>query len=67
MNIDSPEYDPLMTEIMEHLHKHNDNEETKDLPQLEPAIGSEESENASKDFKLTKKFVPTRYVGSLVL
>ncbi|KAL5478709.1 hypothetical protein ACEPAI_1986 [Sanghuangporus weigelae] len=58
--VDSEEYDALLKEIMEHLHQHNDSEETKDLPLLEPVIGSEGSQKAAESFKMTKKFVPTR-------
>lgn len=54
------EYDSTITSIMEHLHKHNDEEETKDLPLLEPKLGIEKSREEAKVFSRTKKFVPTR-------
>jgi hypothetical protein len=54
------DYDTILQEIMAHLREHNGNEETKDLPQLEPALGKEGSAEAAQSFKRTKKFVPTR-------
>ena len=56
----TPEYDSLLKEIMDHLHEHNDSEEQKDLPLLEPKIGQEDSHKAATSFTRTKKFVPTR-------
>ncbi|KAL7284232.1 hypothetical protein ACG7TL_001514 [Trametes sanguinea] len=56
----SEEYDQLMTVIMDSLHHHNDDEEIKDLPLLEPAIGEQASKEAAQSFKKTKKLVPTR-------
>lgn len=60
----SQEFDDLISKIMASLHHHNDSEEIKDLPLLEPAIGREASIEAAADFKTTKKFVPTRSVFS---
>ena len=54
------EYHRLITTVMESLHHHNDDEEIKDLPLLEPAIGAEGSKQAAQSFKKTKKLVPTR-------
>ena len=54
------EYHELITSIMESLHHHNDDEEIKDLPLLEPALGVEGSKQAALSFKKTKKLVPTR-------
>ena len=56
-------FDGLMKACHDHLKEHNDNEERDDLPMLEPKIGNEGSLSAAKRFTLTKKFVPTRYVG----
>jgi len=56
----SQEYDQIIEKMMKSLHHHNDDEELKDLPLLEPAIGEEASKNAALSFKNTKKFVPTR-------
>ena len=36
----SDEHSTLLRDIMDHLHKHNDSEERKDLPLLEPYLGS---------------------------
>ena len=44
---------------MDHLHHHNDSEEMKDLPLLEPTLGEEASAHAARTFSRTKKFVPT--------
>ena len=46
--------------MMASLHHHNDDEEIKDLPLLEPAIGTDASKEAALSFKKTKKLVPTR-------
>lgn len=58
----SAEYHTLITTIMESLHHHNDDEEIKDLPLLEPIIGEQASKDAALSFKKTKKIVPTRSV-----
>jgi hemerythrin-like domain-containing protein len=54
------EYSALLKQVMDHLRHHNDEEEQKDLPLLEPAIGEEASRQAAAEFTRTKKFVPTR-------
>ncbi|KIK57150.1 hypothetical protein GYMLUDRAFT_75676 [Collybiopsis luxurians FD-317 M1] len=54
------EYDTLIKQVMAHLRKHNDSEEIKDLPQLEPKLGTEGSQQAAASFTRTKKFAPTR-------
>ncbi|KAF7330026.1 hypothetical protein MKEN_00266600 [Mycena kentingensis (nom. inval.)] len=57
------EYDEVIDPMMVGLRKHNDDEETKDLPLLEPKLDYRESgisKNAATDFMRTKKFVPTR-------
>ena len=46
--------------VMASLHPHNDDEEIKDLPLLESAIGLDASHQAAQTFKKTKKLVPTR-------
>ena len=51
--------------MMASLHHHNDDEEIKDLPLLEPAIGTDASKEAALSFKKTKKLVPTRRVASI--
>ena len=60
----SVEYHELITAMMASLHNHNDEEEIKDLPLLEPVIGEEGSRQAALSFKKTKKLVPTRYTPS---
>ncbi|TEB30763.1 HHE domain-containing protein [Coprinellus micaceus] len=59
MNVGTPEYDGLLRSVMDHLHEHNDSEETQDLPQLFQAIGADRAQAAALDFKRTKKFAPT--------
>jgi hypothetical protein len=63
MNVGTPEYDGLLRSVMDHLHEHNDSEETQDLPQLFQAIGADRAQAAALDFKRTKKFAPTQYVS----
>ncbi|KAF8664215.1 hypothetical protein AX16_000778 [Volvariella volvacea WC 439] len=60
LKVGTDRYEQTITELMEHLRKHNTSEETEDLPMLEPKIGEEGSKHAAQSFKRTKKFVPTR-------
>ena len=60
MQAGTAQYDELLEVVMAHLHEHNDSEEIKDLPQLEPKLGPEASQEAATSFSRTKKFVPTR-------
>ncbi|KAF7292735.1 hypothetical protein MIND_01171800 [Mycena indigotica] len=56
-------YDQVIDPMMVGLRHHNNDEETKDLPLLEPKLDYREegiSKNAATDFMRTKKFVPTR-------
>ena len=62
----TPAYDSLLDQVMQVLREHNNSEEIKDLPRLEPVIGSEKSAEAAASFKKTKKFVPTRWVSWIV-
>jgi len=54
------DYHNTITQIMEHLHRHNDSEEIEDLPLLEPKLGAERSKKVAHEFSRTKQFVPTR-------
>ncbi|KAJ6481901.1 hypothetical protein C8R45DRAFT_831624 [Mycena sanguinolenta] len=54
------EYDKIIERMMVTLHQHNDDEEIKDLPLLEPHLGEQGSQHAASQFSLTKKFAPTR-------
>jgi hypothetical protein len=56
------EYDKIFGRMMASLRAHNDDEEVKDLPLLEPRLGEDASKTAAAQFSLTKKFVPTRFV-----
>ncbi|KAF8154446.1 hypothetical protein B0H34DRAFT_716517 [Crassisporium funariophilum] len=56
----TPEHAATLKDVMDHLHPHNDSEETHDLPLLEKAIGQASSMEAAGSFRRTKKFVPTR-------
>ncbi|KAK2731572.1 hypothetical protein FQN55_004645 [Onygenales sp. PD_40] len=55
-----PEFLPTVNSLMSNLHKHMQEEEADDLPALESAISSQDSEKLSESFKRTKMFVPTR-------
>ncbi|KAF8520599.1 hypothetical protein BU17DRAFT_15811, partial [Hysterangium stoloniferum] len=46
--------------VLGHLHEHHDNEETIDLPALEPKLGIDPSQGAAKNFSRNKLFAPTR-------
>jgi len=54
------EYNTILHEVMSHLHEHNDSEEVKDLPGLEPHLGKDGSKEAASSFSRTKMFAPTR-------
>jgi hypothetical protein len=47
-----------MEQMMMSLHRHNDEEETNDLPILKQHMGTEASKDAASQFSSTKKFVP---------
>ncbi|EEQ85106.1 hypothetical protein RJZ56_002515 [Blastomyces dermatitidis] len=53
-------FEPTINSLMDNLSTHMRNEEEDDLPALEDAISSEDSEGLSKSFKKTKLFIPTR-------
>lgn len=61
----STNYSELLKKVMDHLKHHNNDEEVKDLPVLEPLLGEERSRAAAKEFTRTKMFVPTRAHPSL--
>ncbi|KAJ7231960.1 hypothetical protein C8J57DRAFT_1250830 [Mycena rebaudengoi] len=54
------EYDAVIERMMVGLRRHNDDEETKDLPLLEPHLGADGSKSAAMQFSRTKQFAPTR-------
>jgi len=56
----SSTFNAILDRVMKHLHEHNNNEERDDLPLLESKLGDTGSEEAARDFKRTKHFVPTR-------
>lgn len=60
MEVGTPAYDQLLKEVMDHLHKHNDSEEQKDLPLLFEKLGAAGAKDAALQFKRTKKFAPTQ-------
>ncbi|KAF9235486.1 hypothetical protein BU15DRAFT_51361 [Melanogaster broomeanus] len=60
MEVGTDEYDQLMSRMMPQLREHNNNEETKDLPQLEEALRFDNSQEAAFQFNLAKRFAPTR-------
>jgi hypothetical protein len=53
--------------MMVGLRRHNDDEETKDLPLLEPHLGADGSKSAAMQFSRTKHFAPTRWVFFLMV
>jgi hypothetical protein len=57
------EHMATLKDVMDHLKPHNDSEEHTDLPMLEKAIGTEDSEKAARSFSRTKMFAPTRSVS----
>lgn len=51
---------PTIKALYEDLAQHIENEESKDLKQLEERLSGDESRKLARDFERTKKFVPTR-------
>lgn len=51
---------PTLDSLMKDLRHHIEEEEGKDLIQLEEALSSTESKELSESFLRTKKFTPTR-------
>ncbi|KAL9111948.1 MAG: hypothetical protein Q9187_007852 [Circinaria calcarea] len=55
-----PKFMPTIKSLMEDLSTHIKEEETQDLVGLEEGLTTAESEDLSKSFARTKKFVPSR-------
>ncbi|KAL4953895.1 hemerythrin HHE cation binding domain-containing protein [Aspergillus filifer] len=53
-------FEPTLKSLMSELSTHIKEEESEDLPKLEDAISTAESEKLSKSFGRTKMFVPSR-------
>lgn len=60
MKCTDPNFIPKLTSLMDDLSKHILEEERDDLPRLDNALTSRESESLSRQFERTKLFVPTR-------
>ncbi|KAL4914802.1 hemerythrin HHE cation binding domain-containing protein [Aspergillus aurantiobrunneus] len=60
MKASNPEFEPTIKSLMADLSEHIKEEEAEDLPKLENAISSTESEKLSKSFGRTKIFIPSR-------
>jgi len=56
----SPEFISTLEALMKNLDQHIKEEENDDLPALETAISTDESEALAKSFGRTKAFVPSR-------
>ncbi|EAS33708.3 HHE domain-containing protein [Coccidioides immitis RS] len=55
-----PNFIPTIKSLMSNLSEHIKEEEAEDLPALEEALSTEESDELEKSFGRTKMFVPTR-------
>ncbi|KAJ5244716.1 hypothetical protein N7489_004812 [Penicillium chrysogenum] len=60
MKPSDPQFEATIKALMQDLSEHIKEEESQDLPKLEGALATEESENLSKSFGKTKMFVPSR-------
>jgi len=56
----NPDFIPTLEALMKDLNQHIIEEENDDLPVLESAIHTDESESIAKSFGRTKAFVPSR-------
>lgn len=57
---EDPDFLPTLEALMTDLNQHIKGEERDDLPALEQALQSTESESLAKSFGRTKAFVPSR-------
>lgn len=60
MKPSDPQFEATIKALIQDLSEHIKEEESQDLPKLEGALATEESENLSKSFGRTKMFVPSR-------
>jgi hypothetical protein len=60
MSTNDPEFEPTIKALMADLSKHIEEEERDDLPALEKALGTGETEKLAESFGRTKMFIPTR-------
>ncbi|RAK71021.1 uncharacterized protein BO72DRAFT_464176 [Aspergillus fijiensis CBS 313.89] len=60
MKPSDPEFEPTVKALMQDLSEHIEEEESQDLPKLEDALTTEESEKLAKSFGRTKMLVPSR-------
>ncbi|RJE19512.1 hypothetical protein PHISCL_08154 [Aspergillus sclerotialis] len=60
MKPSDPEFEPTIKGLMQDLSQHIKEEESQDLPKLEDALSTAESEELAKSFGRTKMFVPSR-------
>ncbi|XHG06248.1 hypothetical protein AWENTII_009453 [Aspergillus wentii] len=60
MKPSDPQFEPTIKALMKDLSGHIQEEESKDLPKLEDALTTEESEKLATSFGRTKMFVPSR-------
>jgi hypothetical protein len=58
--VGTEDHSKVLRLIIDNLRKHNELEETHDLPLLEPKLGDQSSKIA-KSFNRHKGFAPTRY------
>jgi len=56
----NPDFIPTLKSLMDDLSQHIKEEESDDLPALEQALATSESEQLAKSFGRTKAFVPSR-------
>ncbi|KAH7398028.1 hemerythrin HHE cation binding domain-containing protein [Cadophora sp. MPI-SDFR-AT-0126] len=57
---ENPEFLPTLEALMKDLNQHIQEEENKDLPELESSLQTDESESMARSFGRTKAFVPSR-------
>ncbi|KAK6355604.1 hypothetical protein TWF696_004703 [Orbilia brochopaga] len=60
LKADDPEFKNTLQALYKDLKQHIEEEERDDLPTLEKALSSDDSESYAKSFERTKKFTPTR-------
>jgi len=60
MKPEDANFESTLKDLMSNLREHIKEEEKDDLPALEKALESSESEKLARSFSRTKKFVPTR-------
>jgi hypothetical protein len=60
MSPDNSKFMPMLSQLMDDLHKHIEHESNEDMPRIEKVLSREESKALARSFERTKMITPTR-------